>query len=376
MGPLSLLLAALLLAGAGEEPPKPAAAPEAPKGEPDPLGFPIRFDGETITRRDLLRSLGVGEETLGDERTLLGARNAFLFAKLGERVGRMLGVEVTEEEVRDQIVRRVESLGGEAKFYETLRQSGLSLERFKQMIRTEIMDQYVRYMVRNGIAPGGKLLPYDIAARPDEVETAWQVESRALSGLEQVRAHDCFLGIDPQTRQAIVQRMYREKQPRGWVEEEIERVLKGRIEGLYAEVGKGRKFEEAAAAAGVQLDASEAPWRALPEAPSDDPLVEFLRTAKPGSLSPPKAVQGGGYRFAFVLERKREEPRDLKDPVVVREFQERIRDPRRRKAEALLRLKALETAQFEPERVRVELRRGILAELGDAEMSLRRLGLH
>jgi len=353
-----------------------AAVAAGAENAPDPLGFPVRFDGDTITRRDLLRRLGVEEETLGSEQTLRGARDSVLFSMVNERVGRNLGVQITDEEVQDQIQRRIDELGGEAKFYQSLVQGGISLERYRQFVRTELMTQYIQIMVRHGMAPGGRILPFDISARPSEIETAFRTESASNLGAERVKVQECFVQADPETRQALVQRMFQEGQTADWMEQEIGRLLQAKVEGLYADVAGGKNFEEAAAAHGVPLDPAGPAWKTLPPAGNDDPATAFLRTARPDELSAPEAVQGGGYRFVRLVERVKEEPKRLDDPAVVKELQERIREPRRRKAQALLRLQALDQASVEPERVRTELRQVLLLDLGEAEAALRKLGLH
>ena len=153
---------------------------------------------------------------------------------------------------------------------------------------------------------------------------------------------------------------------------QVQELLRPRVEGILAAVGGGQPFDEAAAAQGV---AATEEARKLPQQPEND-ADRFLAGAKKGDTSGPLPQAGGAILLLHVLEVERPQDAGVESPTVLREYSQRIHELRRRKAEALLRLEALDSCTVRPERVRTELREVLLANLRDAQSGLRELGLH
>lgn len=372
---LSLLLLCAALqaqeaAPAGKPEPKPAAP------ERDALGFPVLFNEEVITRSDILRRIGVGAETLGDERTLAAERNRILFSKVNEHAVDMLGVEIRDRDIDDRINAEIEQRGSEAKFYESLAQRGQTLERYRQSLRAALIDEYVRLMVQHGFTPTQKILPFDTTARPREVASAFAADpGRKAPGIR-VRTIELNIVLDRQVVADIVRQGMQERRPRGWVQEEQERRLKSRLEEILAALNGGTPFEELAAKAGGDIERQKAEWLPLPTEPAEDPSIRFLQTGQAGQRSEPLPITGGGFRLLQILETVREKAGRPEDPEVYQQYSGRIQELRRRKAEAQLKLRALDESRVEPARVREELRRILLADLTDAVQGLKTLGLH
>jgi len=356
---IAVLLLLAVLARAGEEQDPWAAH-----------GFPVTFNDEIITPGDVARSVGQPLEQM-PVLTVLRQRDTLLNRKVAERVAALLGVVVDEQEVNQYLRREIEEQQGEAKFYESLAQRGVTLERYKQDLWQRVLDSKLQFLFQTGISPDQKsLLPARIRPTPRETQIAFDRDPRRQDQTVRVRRLELKIMPDSQTLKKIAaQRVVLELSPEQ-VKERLQAALKEPVEQVRKELAT-EPFEEVAKRRGVDVDAQKVEWI---KATGTAEEQEFLEQGEAGTFR--EIPLEGEVRFLYVVERQRPGDRQLTDPAVVEEYEKRIRLLRAAKWEAILRIRALEESTVRPERVRDELREGYLSSLKEAEQGLRALGLH
>ncbi|MHC4959451.1 MAG: peptidyl-prolyl cis-trans isomerase [Planctomycetota bacterium] len=364
------LLPLFLLLGLGG----PAAFAQAQKH--DALGFPITFNNERITRNDVLRDIGATERTVTPG-TLAAAREKVLMDKLTERIGELWGIMVPEIEIKSEVRARVELLGGETAFYDWLRQRGQTYAQFEEDIRQRNLRRLVEVLLRQGIAygPSQRILPWSTRPSPADVRVAFKNDkSREERKGGRARAIVLTIELDPQEKMKIAESISDDDE-RDFLEVIAERA-KARAADLHAALKKGRKLEDVAKALGIEnLAEQRKQWRDLPDEPAPDPIGRFLQTAKDKTYSGPIEEAAGVYALVYLVERQQLSQRGLDDTEVFDEYFRKIVDLRRDKAEALIRIAALDRSRLRPESVRKNFRDFLVADLRAAVEDLRALGL-
>lgn len=363
-----VLLAALARA---QETGTPSTAPEH-----DELGFPITFNDDIITESDVERSLGLKRESVPPI-TFKNERDVILKRKLEEVIAVELGIGVEETEVDGHLRREMEAQGGEAKFYESLAQRGLTLEGYRNDKRQLILHAKLQWMFQHGVAADqSRLLPHRIRPTPREIRIASENDPIRREAGIRVRRLELVIDIDKKARQKVVARMLRDGKDEEWLKEQLVAAVEPLLEKVRQELKAGRPFPEVARERGVDVDAMKDFWIEVPRQPSEDPVERFLQTAEPNAVSEAFPRPGGGYRMVCLLARMRPEDLSVKDPNVARAYEARIRTLRTSKWQAHMLIQALDRASVRPERVRGSMREELLADLRDAESKLRALGLH
>ncbi|MHC4974093.1 MAG: SurA N-terminal domain-containing protein [Planctomycetota bacterium] len=362
----------LLAAFAGaQEGDAPSTVPEH-----DELGFPITFNDDIITESDVERSLGQRRENVPPI-TFKNERDVMLKRKLSEEIAAKLGIVVPEEEVDAYLRREMEAQGGEAKFYESLAQQGLTLEGHRNNQRQLILHAKLRYMFQHGVtADQQKLLPHRIRPTPREIRIAAEHDPARRDAGIRVRRLELIVDIDKRARQKVIARMLKEGKDEEWLKQELAAAVEPVLQQVRKELKGGKPFPEVAKERGVDVDALRELWIEVAREPSEDPVERFLQTAEINAVSDAYPRPGGGYRIVSPLARERPEDRSVKDPEVARAYEGLIRALRATKWQAHMHIQALDRSTVRPERVRESMRTDLLAELRDAEGKLRALGLH
>ena len=363
-----VLLAAFAPAQEGET---PFTAPEH-----DELGFPITFNDDIITESDVERSLCQKRKNVPPI-TFKNERDVILKRKLEEEIAVELGITVEDPELDAYLKREMDAQGGEAKFYESLAQQGLTLEGYRNDKRRLILHAKLRWMFQHGVAADQtKLLPQRIRPTPREVRIAAEHDPVRHEAGIRVQRLELVVETDKKTRQKVIARMLRDGKDEQWLKQQLVAAVAPLLEKVQAELKGGRPFAEVARERGVDVDAQKLRWIELPRQPSEDPVERFLQTAEPDAVSDAVPRPGGGYRIVSLLARERPEDRSVKDPDVARAYDVRIRALRASKWQAHMYIRALDRSTVRPERVRESLRAELLIELRDADGQLRTLGLH
>jgi len=362
-----LALAALAL-GLGR-----LGAARAEEDRHDVAGFPITFNEEIITRNDVLREIGGDEKMLGDAKVLADLRDGLLRRKLAEQVAADLGVQVTDEEV-DRIVRaQIEYHGGEAKFFEWLYQRGDTLARFRNGIMQQVLAKKLDRLFAIGFTPGqSTLLPWRVRPTPREIGLAFKNDPARRRARIEVERIDLTVGLTRDERVKLAMRRMDGLSQKEFNKEAGE-ILGPRVEKAMALVRDG----DVSAAAELPGTEVEKAWVEIEKGESARPDVEFLRTGEVGAWSKPfPQPDGASVRLLRVLERKLPITGDVPTVEASREYEIRIRELRGRKWRAVARLRALDKSTVRPERVRIGLRKQLVAELRAAEKTLRAFGIH
>jgi len=379
-GSLLLLLVVAVLAQEGPAP-EGAAAPSAP-AEHDEFGFPITFNGDIITRADVLRAKGgfAGEEVLGRPGELRNLRDQMLGDLLDARVAELHGI-VIDDALLDQLIQRtLERSGSEAKFFEELGQLGLTWEEWREQRRRLIIGAHLDAMLERGMTPMQKVLPYELWPTPEEIETALEREKSRTAGMARVRSIAVELGPTKEQRRKLTTRsMMEDGLPADWLETQLREVAEKAVKDFQERLAGGASFSALALELGlIQPEAATPDWELLPPRREDEARrVAFLRTAEPGSTSDPIwQPAAGSFVLVQLLERESAESTSIQDPDVYQKWRERIHGLRAVQAAARMRLAALDSSVVRPARVREELRTGLIARLEQAQRELRSLGLH
>jgi hypothetical protein len=342
----------------------------------DELGFPITFNDDIITEGDVERSLGQKRKDVPPI-TFKNERDVILKRKLAEEIAAELGIAVAEQEVDAYLRREMEAQGGEAKFYESLAQQGLTLEGHRNNQRQLILHAKLRWMFQHGVtADQTRLLPQRIRPTPREIRIAAENDPARQGAGIRVRRLELVVDIDKKMRQKVIGQMLRDGKDEEWLKAQLAVAVDPLLEKIRAELKGGRPFAKVAQERGVDVDAMKDLWIEVPQQPSEDPVEQFLQTAELNAVSDAFPRPGGGHRIVCLLARERPEDRSVKDPEVSRAYESRIRVLRAAKWQAHMHIQALDRSTVRPERVRESMREELLTELRDAEGKLRALGLH
>jgi len=356
-----------------ETPPASAESGGAGAGDGhDELGFPVTFGAETVTRRDIVRELGVAdEEAIGSFRN---ARDRVLRDKLQLRIGELLGIKVTKEQVAGLMEREIEQMGGEARFRKKLLESGDTHFGYLKGIERKILNYFILSQLDPG-TPGAmfKPLPYDLGARPSEILTAFRVDGKGrFKKSVQARWLDFAVDLSRNERRKVIVAHIDDPDA---VEAAIEKKIRGKLDSILETLKSGVSFEEVAKAQGVDVETMKQ-WRVIPlESKGSHPLLDFVLGAEAGTTSPPFKRSEGGYRLGHLIEIKKMATRDLKDPDVFGFYRATIVKLKRERVQARLLLRALDSTTVSPDRVRADLRTSILSDLETAQAGLKALGL-
>jgi hypothetical protein len=362
----------VLLAGLAPAQDQPAETPRAPAApQHDPLGFPITFNDEILTRNDVLRALGADITVLGNRNVLRTERDRVLRGKLAKQVAADLGMTVTNEEMDLVLRRQIDEAGGEAKFYERLSQQGQTLAGYEAEIAQRLLEEKLKYLFRNGIFQR-QLLPARIRPTPEEIRIAYENDPARRSSKVRVHRAAYDIGLTRQERGRIALLRMDGEVPEKEIEERKAKLLQPRLDAVVRAL-KERK--DGAPLGEMEGVSAEDGWVEVSTEPSERPEERFLQSGKTGKPSEPFA-RPDGYTIIEVIEREAPDARPANDPEVAARYEQAIRVMRSRKWEAIMNLRALDQATVRPEIVRQELRTDIVAELRQAEEALRLLGLH
>lgn len=355
------------LAAAQEGTPAPGSSPYAA------MGFPVTFNDEVITANDVARFIDQKLEDM-DLNTLRRNRDILLFRKINERIAADLSIEVRDSDVDMFVRRKIEELGGDAKFYEWLAQQGTTLERFRIEQRQGYVDSLLNFLLLNGFSLDRmQLLPWRVLPTPKEIETAFRNDPVLKGGMLRARRLRFVIDAPDELRrklagQQVVRRITAEEVAAA-IEADVQPRVAAALEAL-----KQKPFAEVAVAHGAKnLEAMAKEWVALNGVNETE---KFLAEAAVDAWSPPFKLPSGAYEIVLLLERDNPAERKPGDPAVAEEYSRRIKSLRMTKCQALLRLRALDESTVEPERVRDDLRKQILETLAEAEATLNVLGLH
>lgn len=344
--------------------------------EHDELGFPITFNDDIITESDVERSLGQKRERVPPI-TFKNERDVILKRKLEEVIAMELGISVESAEVDGHLRREMEAQGGEAKFYESLAQQGLTLEGYRNDKQRLIRHAKLNWMFQHGVAADQtRLLPHRIRPTPREIRIASEHDPIRREAGIRVRRLELVVDIDKKARQKVIAAMLRDAKDEDWLKQQLATAVEPLLAKVKEELKGGRPFLEVARERGVDVDAQRERWIEVPRQPSEDPVELFLQTAEPNAVSDAFPRPGGGYRMVSLLARQRPEDLSVKDPKVAKAYDLRIRGLRAAKWQSHMYIQALDRSTVRPERVRETMREELLADLRDAESRLRALGLH
>ena len=347
-------------------------AEETRAPEHDPLGFPITFNEDIITRNDIRR----GGARPVNQSQWKEFRDQALMTRVVERLAQQHGIEVSDRDVDNAIRRQIDIHKGAAKFFEWLDQRDDTLESYKETVRLEILHVSVNQMLARGMTPDRKMLPWSLFPTPHEVEIAFRNDPERKAAGPKVRFVELVVAVDKKTRSRLVGEQFRLEESDAWFQEQIRAALQPKLDRVLADLKRGKTIDEVAAFLGQDIEAQKGTWRMLPKEAAGDPAGRFLQTARAGDHSPPLSRTPGRCRILYLVEVKRLGKQGLEVAEVYRGYRIRIATLRTRKAEAILKLKALDSSTVRPIRVRDEFRGVLLAALKDAEFQLRRLGLH
>jgi len=362
---LGVVPAGIVLAGSDDK---------APQG-PDELGFPITFNDSIITRRDVLTALGAPEAELGAGGLTRDDRDGFLMDRLVERVGQIYDLHITEDMVERKVQREIDRWGGEARFFQTLAQRGETPESYREFQRRQILKELLQYLLVEGFP--GKRLPWSLEPTPRELRIAWENDSerRAAVGVT-VHVFTHVVNFTKAENQELTQRFMKldldEDEEKAAVAQERERLVVPRLEAFLRDLKGGRAFDELARERGGLGDQ----WLPIPRGATLDPQMEFLATAREGATSEPITLPEGGFLLVHLVERRDVSKSGPADANVIRQYRRLIMDLRTQKADALMKLQAVNRSTIEPPKVRREFRQLLLDRLKEAEERLRALGLH
>jgi len=352
---------------------------EVEEPDHDPLGFPITFNDEIITRSDVLRSMGItNPDVLGSPRELKKARDQVLFERLLERVADLHGITVSDRQLNDELQAEADRKGGEAQLFESLLQAGQSFEEYREEKRRQILSFYFEMMLMRGFTPEQKLLPWNLWPTPQEVRTAFETDRARTAGIVRVRALDFVIRMTKAERDKLVIQLSMGGKSEEWLEEQQSKILTPRLEAIRKELAKGTPFEQIAASQGSDVEAQKERWIPINEemGKGGDPRVAFLREGPLNQPSPAFSTAGGEFRFFCVLERDDGGSATLQNPEIYQKYRVLIHQIRARRAGALIKIQALDSSTIEPDRIGRELRDSLLAELRDSVNALRSLGIH
>jgi hypothetical protein len=339
----------------------------------DKYGFPITFDSEVITLTDLVRAQGL------DDITQIGrvgqARDTLLMEKLTERVGELYGLTVENRDIEDWIKKQILTFDSEAEFYEDLMQQGLTLETFREETKRKVLAQRLDSLVQRGFLPQGqRLLPWDPQPTPKEIRIAFVNDSSRGAAGTRVIWHELRVEISQKKRQSIysariINPDLSDADLELKVTEALAPILKSAREGLAA----GKTLEQVAKTLNLNVTRK---GLEIANEPSESPLLRFLQKAESGAQSELIDIGKGRFLVARVEQLDRSTSVTLNDPRVVESYRQRIAELKQKKANFTLRVRALDKSIVRPERVRKQLRKLLMTELGAAHAELRKLGLH
>lgn len=339
----------------------------------DKYGFPITFDAEVITLTDLVRAQGL------DDITQIGrvdkARDILLMEKLTERVGELYGLTVENRDIDDWIEKQILSFASEAEFYEDLLQQGLTLETFREETKRKVLAQRLDSLIQRGFLPQGqRLLPWASQPTPNEIRIAFERDPERRAAGTRVIWNELRLDVSPKKRESIYSaRILNPKLTDADLElkviEAIKPILKTAKDGLAA----GKTLEQIAKTLGLKVVRRGIE---IGDKQTESPLLRFLEASEPGAQSEFIDIGKGRFLLARVEKLDRSAAVTLNDPRVVDAYRQRIATLKQKKAQFMLRLRALDKSIVRPERVRKELRKLLMTELGAAHSELRKLGLH
>jgi parvulin-like peptidyl-prolyl isomerase len=363
-----LLAVALLVAAQDEAPKKKKVTPEH-----DVLGFPLSFNGETLTRQDIVRELGVADESaIGSMRS---ARDRVLREKLEARIGDLLGFAITDDRLKSILEGQIDKVGSEYEYYEKLEQQGETRAGHEASLRKRVMRWFIQGRL-NPDLPTALIqpLPYDLDARPREVRIAYEHDGKGrFKDTVSARVIVIVLELSEKERGDIVRKNFEDLDE---ADRQIAGKIQAKLDAVLEKLKAGVPFEKVARDQGGDVENAKNIWRDLPTDPGDNPIYKFILSAEAGQTSKPISYSSGGYRLVHVIEIKKLLNRDISDPEVYDYYRTEIRAQRRAKAQARLLLRALDSSSIRPKRVQADLREGILAELELASQGLAALGLH
>ena len=340
----------------------------------DEFGFPITFDAQIFTRSDIVRAAGVeSEEQLGGP--LKNSRDIFLMQRLLEKVGELYGIEVTQQQIKDYVAKEIAGFESEAAYYDSLLQRGLSpSDREEEIARQALQYQLQQLFVNGFIARGQRLLPWDPNPTPREILIAYKNDPERLSAGSEVIWRELLIDIPAQDRRkAAAARLLNPD----LTEEQIEAKIRAKVEPLAKKAQEMRKAGKSIDEIGKELglEVKKVVREITPE-PSTEPRVAFLQKAKAGETS--DVIELARARWSVIEVKSVNRPGDvsLKDPKVVRYYEQMVAALKQQKGEYLLRLRALDKTDIRPARVKRDLRKLCLGRLRQAQKGLRRLGLH
>jgi len=301
-------------------------------GKHDELGFPVTFNDEIITRRDVLRRIGAPEEAVGPG-TLGSQLNQVMRDKLTERLAELWGIRISDSMVRQSLRREMEAVGGEAKFYLKLAQRGDTLARYQEELRLTILKAHLRYMLMNGFSPSqDRFLPWDLKPTPSEIKRAFERDTTRRDAGPRVRLLVLRIRLDGKTRKNIVgQSFLKGEDGPEWMKKELQRRTEILIAEAEAELKRVGDFEKVLTARGLDLEEARNRWFPLPKEPTGDADDAFLRTAGEGTWSEPLRQAQGDARILYLLEREDPHSRGVHDRDVYVHYRDLIKAARQDK---------------------------------------------
>ena len=339
----------------------------------DELGFPITFNNDRVTRNDVVRSVG-GAGTTVAPGTIQNERDRLLMTKLTERIGQLWGIEVLQIELDGQIRRQVERLGGEAKFYDWLRQRGETLAQYEERSRLGMLNMNIEYLIRNGVTPppGRRLLPWNVKPTPEELRIAFRFDAQRRSRRQGTRVRRLLLHLELEGKrksQIVI------RNPQGW-RKTIAAETKALAQEVHGQLKAGEDIFEVAKQLGIEKAEEQAEaWIKLPRKVRD-PVGKFCKEGEPKTFCEPIEQPGPAYLIVYLFERQEQKDRGLGDAGVQDDYVEKIISLRRTRVLATMRLRALEKSLVRPRFVKERFRQILLAELQAAVEGLRELGLN
>ncbi|MEM8884523.1 MAG: hypothetical protein AAGD14_10665 [Planctomycetota bacterium] len=342
--------------------------------EQDEFGFPIIFDTDIITKDDLLRSRGLERiEQLGNIRS---ARDIFLRNRLQEKLVEIYDLAVTDREVDDWINLEFAKFESEADFYEDLLQRGLTLEEKRLTIKRGIQNARLQSLLVNGYVggrAGNRLLPWDPVPTPREVRIAFDRTKPTQAVGRVSKWREMVVTLPDDERKSIVRKKLFGDKDDDWLNAELAKALKPRMDKATALLKEGKSFDEVALAVDSVVEVVE---QEIPKAPSRSLRLAFVQSAEKGARSDPIDIGQGRFLFMELVETRELDAITLNDPEIVQQYFIQIQQLKSEKARLTLLLRALDRSIVRPARVQTKMREGLRRELGQVHGQLRRLGLH
>lgn len=317
-------------------------------------------EGETITRRMVIRSLGERAEDQSEQDYERSVRSKLyqrvvrrVLLKAGVRFGLKVPPDALDAEIEKEGKREVAEArareearkpgsGASITLAKVLADRGESMEEFREQIRLRILESLYWYVLENGL-PGRKAPQVDFEPTPAELERLYAAHRADLGQQAGVRTASFVLRLEDQS---LAQ-------------------ASSRLAAVFADMAAGMTPEAAGLAHGVKVNAVTVSPRGVfleKEGRGNKAAAEWLfDPARAKGDTKVLEVAGGLVVGYAVLETRAAKPRTYEE--VVPELILLVKETRRQRFELRHTLECLASATIQPPELAQELQADIRSEL-------------